>query len=111
MPILDISQILMVNGEASGYMPHRYDEHEFQLTHSETNASGHALVTINGLTDIRITQCRFINPLSRKSENGEHSIRLKLFYDPELSLFQTSLYVGPACHGAGLEPRPIHSIP
>lgn len=101
----------MVKGEAFGYMVHRYDERESPSMHSETNARGYALVMINGLTNTRITKFRFINPLSRKSQNGEHSILLKLFYDPELSPFQRNLYAGPASHGAGLEPRPIHSIP
>jgi hypothetical protein len=73
--------------------------------------SWYALVTINRLIHIRKTKCRFINPLCRKSENGARSILLKLFYDPEVSLFQMNLYAGPASHGAGLEPRRIHSIP
>jgi hypothetical protein len=35
MPILDnISQILMVNGEAYGYVAHRYDEQESLSTHA-----------------------------------------------------------------------------
>jgi hypothetical protein len=57
MPTMDnVSQILTVNGEASGYMAHRYDDHESPSTHRETNARGYALyayavilVTINGL--------------------------------------------------------------